>query len=103
MSKGDLIEGHTEDYLLRVSEDAVNKKTKNSLILDVEAEKHIPKFEMRGMYAVSTYIRICFRLVLTLSRNILQHSTIRLPSFMNLHFRTHIGQSLGSWRLLCRQ
>ena len=41
---GEFSEGH----LLNVAKSVVEKKTKDSLILDTEAEQRIPKFETKG-------------------------------------------------------
>ncbi|KAG7341161.1 serine/threonine protein kinase [Nitzschia inconspicua] len=39
----------TEAHLLKVSEDCVAKKTKDSTILDVKAEERIPKFDLKEL------------------------------------------------------
>lgn len=44
------IGGYTEDHLVKVAEDAVRKKTKDTVVLDAEAEDRIPKFDDGGMY-----------------------------------------------------
>ena len=49
MSSGnDLIEGHRKEHLLKVSQDTVVRKTKDSQVLDEDAEKRIPKFDHGG-------------------------------------------------------
>jgi hypothetical protein len=41
-----LIGGYTEEHLMKVAKDAVEKKTKNSVVLDRAAEDRIPRFLM---------------------------------------------------------
>lgn len=43
-----MIDGHTEAHLLNTAKNVVLKKTKDSIVLDVEAEKRIPKFDQSG-------------------------------------------------------
>ena len=43
------IGGYTESHLVGVARDAVCKKTKNTIILDEEAEDRIPKFSNSGL------------------------------------------------------
>jgi hypothetical protein len=42
------IEGYSIERLLKVAENNVLKKTKDTLVLDAEAEERIPKFERSG-------------------------------------------------------
>jgi hypothetical protein len=42
------IEGYAIERLLALAEKTVKKKTKDTLILDAEAEERIPKFEASG-------------------------------------------------------
>lgn len=39
---------YSESHLLGVARDVVDKKTKDSKILDIKAEDRIPKFELKG-------------------------------------------------------
>ena len=42
------IEGHTVEHLLQVAQGVVDRKTKDSSILDRQAEARIPKFDLKG-------------------------------------------------------
>jgi len=42
------IGGHTEKHLLNVAKDVVLSKTKDSKILDEDAEARIPKYDSKG-------------------------------------------------------
>lgn len=55
------IGGFTEDHLVGVARDAVKKKTKNTVVLDTEAEERIPKFDSAGKHysAVRFLSRAC--------------------------------------------
>ena len=44
----DKIGGHTVSHLLNVAKDVVEKKTKDSVVLDENMEKKIPKFTSAG-------------------------------------------------------
>jgi hypothetical protein len=44
--KTKMIGGYTEEHLMKVAKDAVEKKTKNSVVLDRAAEDRIPRFLM---------------------------------------------------------
>lgn len=46
------IGGFSESHLFSVAEEAVKKKTSNTVILDEEAEERIPKFDDGGMFAM---------------------------------------------------
>lgn len=48
MSTTKKIGSYTEAHLVSVAEDAVGKKTKNTVVLDKEAEDRIPKFSEGG-------------------------------------------------------
>lgn len=55
------IGGYTEEHLLNVAKDVVQKKTKGSKLLDSEAEARIPKFNSKGKwggYEGRTYLLI---------------------------------------------
>jgi hypothetical protein len=41
---------HTETHLLNVAKSVVEKKTKDSVILDIQAEARIPKFDSKGRF-----------------------------------------------------
>jgi len=43
------IGGFTQAHLVNVAKEAVNKKTKDTVVLDTEAEARIPKFDNAGM------------------------------------------------------
>ena len=45
------IEGHSIEKLLNLAQDTVTKKTRDSKLLDSEAEERIPKFEASGKAA----------------------------------------------------
>jgi hypothetical protein len=42
------IEGYAIERLLQLAEETVKKKTRDTLILDAEAEERIPKFDASG-------------------------------------------------------
>jgi hypothetical protein len=44
------IEGHSIEHLARVSEDVVKKKTADSKVMDADAERRIPKFDLAGRF-----------------------------------------------------
>jgi hypothetical protein len=44
----DKIGGHSVSHLLSVAKDVVEKKTKDSVVLDENMEKKIPKFSAAG-------------------------------------------------------
>lgn len=67
-----MIDGHTEAHLLNTAKNVVLTKTKDSIVLDVEAEKRIPKFDQSeltigkvlgrgGFCVVSEVVRIKLR------------------------------------------
>ena len=43
---------YSESHLIKVASGAVAKKTKNTVVLDQEAEDRIPKFDNKGAYVV---------------------------------------------------
>mmetsp|Transcript_20178 Transcript_20178/g.26017 ORF Transcript_20178/g.26017 Transcript_20178/m.26017 type:complete len:399 (-) Transcript_20178:220-1416(-) len=45
MGKQEVIEGHAVSHLLNVAKKAVGDKTANSVVMDLEAEENIPKFD----------------------------------------------------------
>jgi hypothetical protein len=45
---GTMIGEYTEDYLLNLARDVVEKKTKGSKVLDAQAEERIPKYDAAG-------------------------------------------------------
>lgn len=47
------IEGYSEEHLLRTAEGVVEKKTRDSIVLDRDAEARIPKFNLSGTYLYS--------------------------------------------------
>jgi hypothetical protein len=53
MSTTKKIGEYSEAHLFSVSKDVVEKKTKDSVILDTKAEDRIPKFELSGKLFVS--------------------------------------------------
>ena len=54
------IGGYSETHLVNVARDAVGKKTKNTVVLDQEAEDRIPKFANGGVYAkISLTFAVC--------------------------------------------
>lgn len=52
-SMATLIEGHSVDHLLKIAEGVVQKKTKESVVLEQEAEDRIPKFDDEGSYDIA--------------------------------------------------
>lgn len=55
MGGSDEIEGHPVSHLLKVAEKAVGDKTKNSVVMDVESEERIPKFQASGEFVSRTF------------------------------------------------
>jgi hypothetical protein len=48
MAPSKLIDGHTPEHLLKCAEDIIRKKTKDSVVMDREAEARVPKFKESG-------------------------------------------------------
>jgi hypothetical protein len=48
MEMKEKIGGYSEGHLLNVAKGVVEKKTKDSKILDVEKDRAIPKFDLNG-------------------------------------------------------
>lgn len=45
-----LVGEYSEDHLIRTAREIVEKKTKDSVVLDPEAELKIPKFDLEGKF-----------------------------------------------------
>ena len=52
------IGGYTESHLVNVAREAVAKKTKNTVVLDQEAEDRIPKFANEGVCFVHNLVAV---------------------------------------------
>jgi hypothetical protein len=50
MSASRLIDGHTPEHLLKCAGDIIKRKTKDSVVMDREAEGRVPKFKESGKY-----------------------------------------------------
>jgi hypothetical protein len=48
-----LIEGYSQEHLLKCAEDVIKKKTKNSVVMDRDAEARIPKFKDSGKLLIT--------------------------------------------------
>jgi hypothetical protein len=50
MSTSKLIDGHRPEHLLKCAADIIKKKTKDSVVMDRDAEARVPKFKESGKY-----------------------------------------------------